>query len=62
MLIRGILKSCFLISLHEGTLSIFCSRIQGYMLFLLNEVDPYLLLLLFVLYEMQNQFSQQYGQ
>ena len=59
MLIRGILKSCFWILLHQGTLSILCSRIQGYMLSLLNEVDSYLLLLLCVLYDMQNQFLQQ---
>ena len=32
MLIRGILKSWIWISLHQGTLSILCSRIQGYML------------------------------
>ena len=40
MLIKGILKSWFWISLHQGTLSIFCSRIQGYMLSLMNEVNP----------------------
>ena len=44
MLIRGILKSWFWISLHQGTLSILCSRIQGYMLSLMNEVDLCLLL------------------
>ena len=59
MLIKGILKSWFWISLHQGTLSILCSRIQGYMLSLMNEVDPCLLLLLYVLYEMQNQIFQQ---
>ena len=45
-------------SLQQGTLSILCSRIQGYMLSLMNEVDPCLLLPLCVLYEMQNQFFQ----
>ena len=59
MLIKGILKSCFLISLHQGTLSILCFRIQDYMLSLMNEVDQCLLLLLYVLYEMQNQIFQQ---
>jgi len=59
MLIRGILKSCFWISFHQGMLSILCFRIQSYMLSLMNEVDPYLLLLLCVLYEMQNQIFQQ---
>ena len=58
MLIRGILKSCFWISLHQGTLSILCSRIQGYMLTLMNEIDSCLLLPLCVFYEMQNQFFQ----
>ena len=60
MLIRGILKSWFLISLHQGTLSILCSRIQAYMLSLMNEVDSCLLLPLCVLYEMQNQIFQQW--
>ena len=40
-------------------LSIFCSRIQGYMLSLMNEVDLCLLLSLCVLYEIQNQIFQQ---
>ena len=40
-------------------LSILCSRIQGYMLSLMNEVDLGLLLPLCVLYEMQNQIFQQ---
>ena len=57
--IRGILKSWFWISLHQGMFSILCSKIQGYMLSLMNEVDPWLLLPLCVLYEMQNQFFQQ---
>ena len=60
MKIRGILKSWFWISLHQGTLFIFCSRIQGYMLSLMNEVDPCLFLSLCILYEMQNQIFQQY--
>ena len=59
-MIRGILKSWFLISLHQGTLSILCSRIQAYMLSLMNEVDSCLLLPLCVLYEMQNQIFQQW--
>ena len=42
--IKGILKSCFWISLRQGMLSILCSRIQGYMISLMNEVDPCLLL------------------
>ena len=58
ILIRGILKSCFWISLHQGTLSILCSKIQGYMLSIMNEVDLWLLLLLCVLYEIQNQIFQ----
>ena len=58
MLIRVILKSWFRISRHQGTLAILCSNIQGYMLFLMNEVDLCLLLPLCVLYEMQNQFFQ----
>ena len=60
MMIRGILKSWFLISQHQGTLSILCSRIQAYMLSLMNEVDSCLLLPLCVLYEMQNQIFQQW--
>ena len=40
-------------------LSILCSRIQGYMLSLMNEVDLYLLLSLYVLYEIQNMIFQQ---
>ena len=55
ILIRSILKFCFWISLHQGTLSILSSRIQDYMLSFMNEVDSCLLLLLCVLYEMQNQ-------
>ena len=55
MKIKGILKYWFWISLHQGTLPILWSRIQGYMLSLMNEVDPWLLLLLCVLYEIQNQ-------
>ena len=39
-------------------LSILCSRIQDYMLSLMNELDPCLLLPLCVLYEMQNQIFQ----
>ena len=57
--IRGILKSWFWISRHEGTLSILCSRIQSYILSLMNKVDPCLLFSLCVLYEMQNKISQQ---
>ena len=41
MKIEGILKFCFWISLHQGMLSLLCSRIQGYMLSLMNEVDSY---------------------
>ena len=41
MKIEGIPKSCFWILLHQDTLSVFCSRIQGYMLSLMNEVDLY---------------------
>ena len=52
MKIRGILKSWFWFSLHQGKLSILSSRIQGYMLSLIYEVDLWLLLLLCVLYEM----------
>ena len=44
--------------MYQGTLSILCSRIQGYMLSLMNEVDPCLLLLLCILYEVQNQIYQ----
>ena len=40
MKVEGILKSCFLILLHQGTLSLLYSRIQGYMLSLMNEIDP----------------------
>ena len=32
--------SSLVFSLHQGTLSALCSRIQGYMLSLINEVDP----------------------
>ena len=39
MKMEGILKSCFWISLHQVTLSLLYSRIQGYMLSLMNEVD-----------------------
>ena len=59
MKIRGILKSWFWFSLHQGMLSILCSKIQGYMLSFMNEVDLWLLLPLCVLYEMQNQIFQQ---
>ena len=59
MKIKDILKSWFWILLHQGTLSILCSKIQGYMLSLMNEVYPCLLLSLCVLYEMQNQIFQQ---
>ena len=41
MKIEGILKFCFWISLHQGTLSFLCYRIQGYMLSLMNEVEHY---------------------
>ena len=58
MKVKGILKSWFWISLHQGTLFILCSRIQGYMLSLMNKVDLCLLLPLCVLYEMQNQIFQ----
>ena len=40
MKIERILKFFFWISLHQGTLSLLCFRIQGYMLSLMNEVDP----------------------
>ena len=59
MKIKGILKSWFWISLHQGALSILCSRIQGYMLSFMNEVDPCLMLPQYVLYGMQNQIFQQ---
>ena len=59
MKIKGILKFWFWISLHQGTLSILYSRIYGYMLSFMNEVDPWLLLLLCVLYGIQNQIFQQ---
>ena len=42
MKIECILKSCFLISLHQRTLSVLCSRIQGYILSLINEIDHYI--------------------
>ena len=48
----------FWISLHQGTLFILCSKIQGYLLSLMNEVDPWLLLPLCILYDMQNQIFQ----
>ena len=35
-----VFSSLFWISLHQGTLSVLCSRIQGHMLSLMNEVDP----------------------
>ena len=60
MKIKGILKFWLWISLHQGTLSILYSRIQGYMLSFMNEVDPCLLLPLCVLYEIQNQIFQQF--
>ena len=59
MKIKGILKSWFWSFLHQGTLFILCSKIQGYLLSLMNEVDPWLLLSLYILYEMQNQIFQQ---
>ena len=70
MKIKGILKSWFWILLHQGTLSILYSRIQGYMLSFMNEVDPCLLLPPCVLYEIENQifsntlnlwFGKEYG-
>ena len=39
MKMEGILKSCFWISLHQGMFSLLCSRIQDYMLSLMNKVD-----------------------
>ena len=39
MKIEGIFKFCFLISLHQDTLSLLYSKIQGYMLSLMNEVN-----------------------
>ena len=59
MKIKGILKSWFWFSQHQGMLSILCSTIQGYMLSFMNEVDLCLLLPLCVLYEIQNQIFQQ---
>ena len=59
MKIKGILKSCFWNSLHQGTLSILYSRIHSYMLSYMIKVDPWLLLPLCVLYEIQNQIFQQ---
>ena len=56
MKIKGILKYWFWISLHQGTLSILYS--EGYMLSFMNEVDPWLLLSLCVLYGIQNQIFQ----
>ena len=41
MKIEGILKSCFWILLHQGMFSLICSRIQGHMLSLMIEVDPF---------------------
>ena len=58
MKIKGILKFWLWISLHQGTLSILYSRIQGYMLSFMNKVDPCLLLPLCVLYDIQNQIFQ----
>ena len=40
MEIEGILKSCLWILLHQGMFSLLHSKIQGYMLSLMNEVDP----------------------
>ena len=40
MEIEGILKSCIWILLHQGMFSLLHSKIQGYMLSLMNEVDP----------------------
>ena len=59
MKIKGILKSWFWISLHQCTLSILYSKIHGYMLSFMIEVDPCLLLPLCVLYEIQNHIFQQ---
>ena len=56
--IKGILKYWFWISRHQGTLSILCFIIQGYILSLMNEVNLCLLFSLYVLYEMQNQIFQ----
>ena len=39
MKIKGILKSCFWILLHQDMLSFLYSRIQDYMLSIINEVD-----------------------
>ena len=59
MKIKGILKSWFWNSLHQGTLSILYYRIHSYMLSYMIKVDPWLLLPLCVLYEIQNQIFQQ---
>ena len=40
MKIKGFLNPCFLFSLHQGTFFVLYSRTQGYMLSLMNEVDP----------------------
>ena len=49
----------FWISLHQGTLSILCFKIQGYMFSFMNKVDSCSLLPLCILYEIQNQIFQQ---
>ena len=48
------------LSSNKTLIAIFCFRIQDYMLSLMNEVDPCLLLPLCILYEMQNQIFQQF--
>ena len=40
MKIKSILKCWFWIPLHKGTFSLLCSKIQGYMLSLMNEINP----------------------
>ena len=39
--LKVFLSFCFWISLHQGTLSLPSSKIHGYMLSLMNEIDPY---------------------
>ena len=58
MKIEGILKSCFWISLHQGTLSVLCSKIQGYMLSLMNEVDPCVTSTAFFVWDAKQFFQQ----
>ena len=60
MKIEGIFKFFFfLILLHQGTLSLLYSRIQDYMLSLMNKVDPCVTFVVGFVWDVKPAFSTQ---